>query len=78
MVRAAKPDPEHGARLLDLWSPPPEAGEPVGCVATTFTFDAGHFEEQCLGRFLLMESDPAESPRTYLIEREEKLAQYEN
>ena len=75
MVRATKPNPERGARLLDLWSPPPEAGEPVGCVATTFTFDAGHFEEQCLGRFLLMESDPAESLKAYLIEREEKLSQ---
>jgi hypothetical protein len=64
-----------GARLLDLWVPPPDAGRPVGCVATTFTFDANHFEEQCLGRFLSMQSDPAETLKAYLIEREEKLSQ---
>ena len=75
MARARKSNPGHGARLLDLWSPPPEAGAPVGCVATTFTFDPSHFEEHCLGRFLLMESDPAENLKAYLIEREEKLSQ---
>jgi hypothetical protein len=66
---------EVGTRLLDLWVPPPEAGRPVGCVATTFTFDANHFEEQCLGRFLSMQSDAAETLKAYLIEREEKLSQ---
>lgn len=63
------------ARLLDFWQARAEYGEPVGCVATTFTFDAGFFEEQCLARFVGMQSDPAEDARTYLVEREEKLSQ---
>jgi len=33
-------------RLLDAWTPPPGAGEPVGCAATSFTFDAVFFEEE--------------------------------
>lgn len=66
---------EAGVRLLDLWSPPFDAGSPVGCIATTYTFDPEHFEEQCLGRFLRMESEPTESFRAYLIEREEKLSE---
>lgn len=67
-------DPE-STRLLDLWSPGEDFGAPIGCVATTFTLDAGHFEEQCLARFVAMETSPAESARAYLIEREEKLSQ---
>jgi hypothetical protein len=66
---------ESTARLLDLWSPRPGFGPPMGCIATTFTFDAAHFEEQCLARFLGIESDPSESQRAYLIEREGKLAE---
>jgi hypothetical protein len=61
-------------RLLDFWQHKPEYGEPIGCVATTYTFDAALFEEHCLARFLGMESDPNEDARTYLLEREEKLA----
>src|ERR1035441_4428285 len=75
MAVRKKSDTERGTRLLDLWTPPPEAGAAVGCVATTFTFDAGHFEEHCLGGFLSMETEPAESPKAYLIEREEKLSE---
>jgi hypothetical protein len=67
-------DPE-SCRLLNLWSPDADFGAPIGCVSTTFTFDAGHFEEQCLARFVSMETDPSESARAYLIEREEKLSQ---
>jgi hypothetical protein len=59
--------------LLDLWSGLPEFGRPIGCVASTFTFDAGHFEEHCLGRFLDMQSDPKQLPVAYAIEREERL-----
>ena len=62
-------------RLLNFWSPLENAGAPIGCVATTFTMDAGHFEEQCLARFISMETDPAESARAYLLEREEKMSQ---
>jgi hypothetical protein len=72
--RSKSLDPE-SCRLLNLWSPDADFGAPIGCVATTFTFDAGHFEEQCLARFISMETDPGESARAYLIEREEKLSQ---
>lgn len=64
-------------RLLDVWQPPGEAaGEAVGCLATTFTFQAAFFEEQCLARFLGMATDPQEhGAAAYLIEREEHLAE---
>lgn len=60
--------------LLDAWKSPPEAGAPIGCFATSFTFDSVFFEEECLGRFLDLESDPSESAAAYIIEREEKLS----
>ncbi len=64
-------------RLLDLWLPPAGAGPPLGCLATTFTFDADFFEQQCLGRFLGLDTRPGEAATDigYLIEREEKLAE---
>lgn len=61
-------------KLLDLWNPPDGAGEPLGCLATTYTFDTVFYEEECLGRFVQIESDPAGDGPAYLIEREEKLA----
>jgi hypothetical protein len=61
--------------LLDAWDPPEEAGQPVGCVATSFTFSPAFFEEECLGRFLHLESDRTEDGAIYLVEREEKLSQ---
>ena len=61
-------------KLLEAWEAPREAGDPVGCVATTFTFDALFLEEHCLSRFLRLETDPREDGAAYLIEREEKLA----
>lgn len=61
-------------RLLDLWSPPEGAGEPVGCVATSFTFSASLFEEECLARFAGITSDPESDGAAWLIEREERLA----
>jgi len=36
-------------RALDLWRAPPGAGEPLICLATTFTFDATFFETQLSG-----------------------------
>ena len=62
------------AKLLDFWSPPEQAGDPIGCVATTFTFDSSFFENECLARFIGMESDPNVDGPVYLIELEEKLA----
>jgi hypothetical protein len=66
---------EPARRLLDAWIPPKDAGEPMGCVATTFTFDPVFFEEHCASRFLRLETDPREDGAAYLLEREEKLAQ---
>jgi len=63
------------ARLLDAWTPPDSAGDPVGCVATTFTFTPSFFEEECLGRFVGLQSDPVDDKGVFLIEREEKLSQ---
>ena len=62
-------------RLLDLWRGEDGFGRPLGCVTTSFTFDAELFEEQCLARFLSIQSNPNETAKAYLIEREEKLAQ---
>jgi hypothetical protein len=62
-------------KLLDAWVPPDGAGDPVGCIATTFTFSPVFFEEECLGRFLQLETHPGEDGPLYLVEREEKLSQ---
>jgi len=64
----------HG-RLLELWQHQAEYGTPLGCVSTTFTFDAGLYEEQCLARFVGMDTDPREDGAAYLIEREERLSE---
>jgi len=62
-------------KLLEAWEPPNDAGDPVGCIATTFTFAPAFFEEECLGRFLKLETDATEDGPVYLVEREEKLSQ---
>jgi len=59
--------------LLELWRPPRGAGDPVGCLTTTFTFDAGFFEEECLARFLEIDSLPDREGLAYLLERENRL-----
>jgi len=63
------------ARLLDAWTPPMDAGEPLGCVATSFTFSTSFFEEECLGRFVGLETDATEDGAAFLVEREEKFSQ---
>ena len=61
-------------KLLEAWECPGNAGTPLGCLATTFTFDPEFFEEHCLARFLNMETTPGEhGTAAYLIEREERL-----
>lgn len=66
--------------LSDYWRPPADTGiedgvgEPVACLATTFEFDAGFFEEELLPRFLALRFDHTENQRTFIIEREEALA----
>lgn len=67
--------PDASTRLLDLWQLQEEFGEAIGCVTTTYTFDGPFFEEDCLGRFVGMETDASEDVRTYLIEREEKFSE---
>lgn len=58
---------------LELWRPPQDAGAPVGCLSTTYTFDAGVFDEQCLARFLEIESEPNREDLAFLLERESRL-----
>jgi hypothetical protein len=63
------------ARLLDAWTPPSNAGEPLGCIATSYTFSPAFFEEECLGRFVHLETDATEHGTAFLVEREEKFSQ---
>jgi len=62
-------------RLLDAWTAPDHCGPAIGCVATSFTFDATFFEEECLSRFLQMETSPEDRIGAYLVEHEERLSQ---
>jgi hypothetical protein len=59
--------------MLECWRPPTGVGEPIGCLATTFTFDSGFFEEECLSRFLNIDSHPDRDSLAYLLERENML-----
>ena len=74
MARRKKTDKSF-AKLLDEWTPPDGAGDPIGCVSTSFTFSPVFFEEECLGRFLQLQSDASEDGPVYIIEREEKMAE---
>jgi hypothetical protein len=74
-MKKERPNKPGYGRILDAWVPPENAGDPIGCVATSFTFAPAFFEEECLGRFLRLETNPVEDGPAYLIEREEKLAQ---
>ncbi len=70
---AKKGKSDSAVAMLELWRPPDNAGEQVGCLATTFTFHPGLFEEQCLARFLQVDSDPQREELAYLLEREANL-----
>ena len=59
--------------MLEAWRPPRGAGDAIGCLATTFPFDAGFFEEECLARFLEIDSLPDREGLAYLLERENRL-----
>ncbi len=59
--------------MLDLWRPPADAGDAVGCLATTYTFAPGLFDEQCLARFLEIDSEPNREDFVFLLEREHRL-----
>lgn len=62
-------------RLLGFWDREEGYGDPIGCACTTYTFDAPFFEEECLSRFVGMQSDPREDGRVYIVEREERFSQ---
>lgn len=63
-------------KLLDHWQAPEGAGKPVACLAASFTFEPDFFEEDCLARFLGLDSVRGESdPLAYVIEEEERLAE---
>lgn len=59
--------------MLNCWRLPEYAGDPLGCVATTYTFSPAIFDEHCLARFLGIESDPNREDLAYLLERECRL-----
>ena len=59
--------------MLDMWRPPQGAGDPVGCLATTYTFAPGLFDEQCLARFLEIDSEPTRDDLAFLLETETRL-----
>lgn len=68
-----------GIRLLDYWSPPDGAGAPVACLATTFTFEADFFVEDCLARFLSLSTVASEtdaiSSIAAVLEEEDRLSE---
>ena len=59
--------------MLECWRPPTGAGDPIGCIASTFTFDPTFFEEECLSRFLNIDSHPDREGIAFLLERENLL-----
>lgn len=64
---------DRSGTLLEYWRSPTGSGDPIGCLATTFTFDAGFFEEECLARFLDVDSLPDREGLAFLLERENRL-----
>jgi len=71
--RRSEPKSPGYAKLLDAWTAPPRAEDPIGCIVTSYTFEAPFFEDHCLSRFLQMHTDQSEDGPCYLIEKEEKL-----
>jgi hypothetical protein len=59
--------------MLELWRPPDDAGDAIGCLTSTYTFSPELFDEQCLGRFLAIDSDPDREDLAFLLERESRL-----
>lgn len=68
--------------LLDYWVPPNlveksdaiHTVSPVSFISTTYTFDSEFFEDECLTRFLSMETEREKDGVAFLIEKEEKLS----
>lgn len=59
--------------MLQLWRPPVGAGEPLGCLSSTYNFDPIMFGEQCLARFLGIDSEPNRESLAHMLEREDRL-----
>lgn len=76
MAKKRAESPGRG-RLLDAWVAPSDAGAPVGCLATSYTFDSVFFEEECLGRFAGIRSGSSVEDKgwEWIIEREDRFAQ---
>ena len=68
-----------GAKLLDYWSPSDGAGAPVACLATTFTFQADFFTQDCLARFLSLSTVAGEGDKissiVAVLEEEDRLSE---
>lgn len=63
-------------KLLDAWLAPADAGAPIACLATSFTFEPEFFEGDCLARFLALDTVRNESPElSFLLEQEERLGE---
>lgn len=68
-----------GVKLLDHWSPPDGSGAPVACLATSFTFEADFFTQDCLARFLSLSTVRGEGDRVdsivAVLEEEDRLSE---
>lgn len=70
---------QRNGTMAEAWSPPAElpigeAGRPLFCVASTYTFHAPFFESDLLPRFLGLKFDETEGQRPFIVEREQALA----
>lgn len=66
---------DYRGKLLDQWEKPADSGDPVGCLCSSFTFHSDLFEEECLGRFLGLDSDAIEESELYALELDSRLSQ---
>ena len=66
-------------KMLEQGLPPDDDGDPVACLATTFTFDTDCFAEDCLSRFLGISGRDPDGATGFdiacLLEEEERLAE---
>lgn len=72
-------NPDGIRTLAGNWSPPAglstdDAGQPLLCLASTYTFHASFLESELLPRFLGLKFDETEGVRPFVIEREQALA----
>jgi hypothetical protein len=66
-----------GTKLLEHWAPHDGWGAPVACLATSFTFEADFFAQDCLSLFLGLSTVSSEGDRissiAAVLEEEDKL-----